>query len=288
MTTTGPFVLEADWPEYTLLDCGGGRKLEKFGEFLVDRPEPKAWWKPALPSSSWKDAMGRFEESGKWRMRGKQAGRKGSMRFHGLTLETRLTDMSKHIGVFPEQEPHWSWIFPRLQKMERPRVLNLFGYTGVASLVSALAGAEVTHVDASKPAMTWARQNQTLSNLESAPVRWILDDAFKFVAREIRRKRVYEAILLDPPSFGRGPKGEVWKVEDQIVELLQNLRMLLNPQRGILLLTMYNLEASSLMLANLIEDLLPPGALEFGELSLLCNSGKRLPLSLFARWESEL
>jgi 23S rRNA (cytosine1962-C5)-methyltransferase len=210
------------------------------------------------------------------------------MGYDGLTFEARLTDMSKHVGVFPEQEPHWRWLKERLGRRERPRVLNLFGYTGAATLVSAAAGAEVTHVDASKPAINWARHNQELSGLAEAPIRWILDDAFKFVAREVRRQRQYDAILLDPPSFWRGPKGEIWKVDQQICPLLKNIRSILSPKGGMIVLTMYNLEASSLMLKGLMEDFFPGGSLEFGELALACEeSGHVLPLSLFARWEGD-
>jgi 23S rRNA (cytosine1962-C5)-methyltransferase len=209
------------------------------------------------------------------------------LKYESLTFEARLTDGSKHVGVFPEQEPHWRWLRQQLAGFNRPRVLNLFGYTGAATLVAASCGAEVTHVDASKPSINWARYNQELSGLADAPVRWILDDAFKFVSREVRRKRVYDAILLDPPSFGRGPKGELWKVEQQITLLLGNIRKLLSPENSLIILTMYNLEASSLMLKCLMEDYFPDGHLEYGELALPCSQSSRmLPLSLFARWRS--
>jgi 23S rRNA (cytosine1962-C5)-methyltransferase len=283
---SGPTVLTAQWPEFSLLDCGSRRKLERFGDHLVIRGEPKAWWRENARLPSWREAQAEIADAGgKWKLSGKPA-RAWRMRYDELTFEARLTDMSKHVGVFPEQEPHWRWLKERLARRNKPRVLNLFGYTGAATLVCAAAGAEVTHVDASKPALNWARHNQELSGLGEAPIRWLLDDAFKFVAREVRRQRVYDAILLDPPSFGRGPKGELWKVEQQIGSLLENIRAILAPSGGMVVLTLYNIEASSLMLKCLMEDYFPDGQLEYGELALTCTESRRmLPLSLFARWE---
>jgi len=281
-----PHVLFPDWEAYSLVDCGGRRKLERFGDQLLIRGEPKAWWRPSSEIPSWREADAEISDAGgSWKIRGKIA-RTGVIRYKNLVFETRLTDMSKHVGVFPEQEPHWRWLREKLQSSSRKRVLNLFGYTGAATLVCAGEGAQVTHVDASKPALAWARHNQALSGLENAPVRWLLDDAYKFVAREIRRERRYDFILLDPPSFGRGPKGELWKVEQQLGQLLDNLRRLLNPEQAAVVLTLYNLEASALMLRSLFMDVFQGGRLEYGELALPCaESDKVLPLSLFARWE---
>lgn len=279
-------VLEADWPEFQLVDSGHGRKLERWGERLLIRPEPKAWWRPDTGKEQWGRAYATYDDSGQWRMAERQSPRSWTLSYGKLVLEARLTDMSKHLGLFPEQVPHWRWIAEQLTGLREARVLNLFGYTGVASLVAAAAGAQVTHVDASKPALAWGRQHQELSRLQEAPVRWLLDDAFKFVQREIRRERRYDVILLDPPSFGRGPKGEIWKVEQQLVELLKNLRSLLSEQPRFLILTLYNLEASSLMLRNLVADMLPPGKVTAGELALRhAFSDKQLPLSLYARWQ---
>jgi len=287
MPSPGPIVEIADWPAYQLVDSGEGRKLERFGDRLLIRGEPKAWWRRRDPLK-WREADAENDDAGKWHHR---AGveRTWQMRHGRVTAEVRLTDMSKHVGVFPEQAPHWDWLAERLGKRGgEPQVLNLFGYTGMATLVAATAGARVTHIDASKPAMSWARHNQELSGLSACPVRWILDDAFKFVGREVKRQRQYTAILLDPPSFGRGPKGEIWKVEAQIVDLLKNLRRILVSSGGMLLLTMYNLEASSLMLANLVSDVFGPGELSFGELGLREAATDRvLPLSLFCRWEGK-
>lgn len=282
----GPRVLFPDWDAYSLVDCGGRRKLERFGEQYLVRSEPKAWWRENRALPEWRRAGAELGDAGDaWRIK-KDAPRSWTVPYRNLRFEARLTDMSKHVGIFPEQEPHWRWLRERLGLRSAPRVLNLFGYTGAATLVAASAGARVTHVDASKPAVSWARQNQALSGLGKAPIRWILDDAFKFVAREGRRQRQYDAILLDPPSFGRGPKGEIWKVEQQIGELLKNIRSILVPKGGMVVLTMYNLEASSLMLKSLLEDHFPGGQVEYGELALPCTATSPvLPLSLFARWE---
>jgi 23S rRNA (cytosine1962-C5)-methyltransferase len=285
--SSGPAILCSEWGAYSLLDCGSRRKLERFGDHLLVRGEPKAWWNEDARIPEWRKFDASIADAGgEWKLNGKPT-RSWILPYGDLRFEARLTDMSKHVGVFPEQEPHWRWLEERLHKRTRPRVLNLFGYTGAATLVAAASGAEVTHVDASKPAMNWARHNQELSGMLKAPIRWILDDAFKFVAREVRRQRVYDAVLLDPPSFGRGPKGELWKVEQQIGSLLENIRAILNPDGGMVVLTMYNLEASSLMLKCLMEDYCPGGNLEYGELVLPCTTSPRmLPLSLFARWEA--
>jgi 23S rRNA (cytosine1962-C5)-methyltransferase len=284
----GPLVEKPDWDAYALLDSGSRRKLERFGEHTLIRGEPKAWWLADRGERAWRNAAAEIGDgSGNWRLHG-QTPRSWLMRYGKVTMEARLTDMSKHVGVFPEQEPHWRWLRTRLAKMPNARVLNLFGYTGIASLVCAAEGAQVTHVDASKPALNWARQNQQLSGLDKAPIRWLLDDAFKFVGREVRRERRYDVILLDPPSFGRGPRGEVWKVEQQITQLFDSIRQLLSGKRCLVILTLYNLEASSLMLNGLMQDYFPGGRHEFGELALPCREQRRLlPLSLFARWESD-
>lgn len=285
----------APWPECALLDAGDQRKLERFGEVTVIRPEPKAWWRPRLDRDAWRQAAdATFDESRGWQTH-RRTPASWTVAYHGLDLQLRLADTSKHLGVFPEQAPHWEWlrahaagVAAKMPSGEKPRLLNLFGYTGVASLVAAQAGFAVTHVDASKPAIAWARDNQRLSGLDKAPIRWLLDDAGKFVKKEQRRGRQYEAILLDPPSFGRGPRGEVWKVAKQIAGFLHDCRKLLSPQAGLFVLTMYNLEASPLMLGNLMGDLLGDrgGHLELGELVLPHESEPRrlLPLSLFCRW----
>ena len=210
----------AGFEDYALLDSGDGRKLERFGRFTVERPEPQALWRPKLEPAAWSRADAAFKsagaeedaESGRWR-RNTAVPETWPVRVLGVTVLCRLTSF-RHVGVFPEQVPHWQWMLERLAGVRDgpPRVLNLFAYTGAASLLAAKAGAEVTHVDASKKAIAWAKQNQAASQLGDAPIRWILDDARKFVAREVRRGRSYHVILIDPPKFGRGPEGEVWDV----------------------------------------------------------------------------
>jgi len=288
-------VLASEWKDYALLDTGRRKKLERFGAQVIVRSEPKAWWEPALPDAEWAKAQAVHINDDRWEL-APGAVREWTMRWREITAQAKLTDASKHLGVFPEQSPHWEFIQAHGKKMmvgrnpaERPRMLNLFGYTGMASLAAAAAGFAVTHVDASKPSVNWARHNQKLSGLEDAPIRWILDDAVKFVRREVKRGVRYDALALDPPSFGRGPAGEVWKVEFGLPELLALCREALTDQPSFVLLTLYNLEASSLMLANLLEQMMrgAPGQVSIGELALAAEApgARLLPLSLWARWE---
>jgi len=283
-------ILQSSWPEYTLIDSGEGQKLERFGPLILIRPEPKAWWKRKAPASKWQEASAVFEDNGRWKYLRKGVPKTWDLNYGRIKLQARLGDGSKHVGIFPEQEPHWSWMKKQIEASvdsEPFRLLNLFGYTGIASLVAADAGAHVTHLDASKPAIQWGRENLKHSGMEDRPIRWILDDAVKYVRREIRRGSRYDAVLLDPPSFGRGPKGEIWKVEDKLPELLDLVRQLLKPEARFVILTLYNLEASALMAKNLMEDLMPRGSVEAGELALSHENGNALlPLSLFARWHN--
>jgi 23S rRNA (cytosine1962-C5)-methyltransferase len=298
MSTPHIQILASDWPDYALLDSGRRRKLERFGAQIIIRSEPKAWWEPVLPESDWARAQAVHENDDRWQLV-PGAVREWTMRWRELTLQTKLTDASKHLGVFPEQAPHWEFIqahSPNQGRAGRPRpaeespkLLNLFGYTGVATLAAAAAGFAVTHVDASKPAVAWARHNQKLSGLDDAPIRWILDDAVKFVRREIRRGVRYDALALDPPSFGRGPAGEIWKVETGLPELLALCREALVEKPRFVLLTLYNLEASSLMLGNVLEQMMrgQSGKISIGELALAATApgARLLPLSLWGRWE---
>ena len=281
-----------DWQEYELLDSGNRRKLERFGQYILIREEPKAWWKPELPDKEWARAVAEHagDERGAWEFR-RQARPEWELRFERLTLEARLTATSKHVGVFPEQAAHWRWIAAQLAQCGRKdvRALNLFGYTGVASLVAASGGAAVTHVDAAKGVVAWGRQNQERSGLAHLPVRWIVDDVGKFVKRELRRERRYDAILLDPPSFGRGPNKELWKIDQQIGELLDDCRQLLSDAPLFVLMTLYSLEQSSLLLANLLRDMMrgAAGQIEIGELALKPKASENaLSMSLFGRWSA--
>jgi 23S rRNA (cytosine1962-C5)-methyltransferase len=251
---------------------------------MLIRGEQKAWWSPTLPDSEWNRAVAIHEDQGKWRFH-QRIPREWKLSYQDLTWFARMTDTSKHLGIFPEQSPHWHWIC----KQARPaaRLLNLFGYTGAASLVAAQAGFHVTHVDASKPAIAWARDNQHASRLQDKPIRWIVDDALKYVQREARRGSRYDALLLDPPSFGRGPNGEVWKVEHMLTELLSACRRILVDNPLFIILTMYNIEASSLMLGNMLTDAMADrkGLVTVGELALPhTHSPHLLPLSIYARW----
>jgi 23S rRNA (cytosine1962-C5)-methyltransferase len=281
---------------YALLDSGDGRKLERFGEIIVDRPEPQALWRPGQPDL-WPTAHASFapdddEERGRWRQF-EPVPETWPLAMEDVTLKARLMAF-RHLGLFPEQVPHWRWMRAGLAAIpagtERPRVLNLFGYTGAASLIAARAGAEVTHVDASKRAIGWARENQTASNLDDAPIRWICDDARKFTAREVRRGRTYHTILLDPPKFGRGPDGEVWDLFTDLPGLLADCVKLLAPGRAQLVLTAYAIRASALSLGTLLaaETARIGGAIETGELALAEEQGQRLiGTSLFTRWRSD-
>lgn len=279
-----PQILSADWSDYQLVDSGNRRKLERFGKVTIIRDEPKAWWKPD-DTARWGKADAVLGEDGRWQLK-KGVPRQWIMNLNGVQLQAKLTDGSKHLGLFPEQEPHWTWMAKKLKAKPKARVLNLFGYTGVASLVAAQAGALVTHVDASKPSIAWGRDNQHLSKMDEATIRWVLEDTMKYVGREIKRGSRYEAILMDPPSFGRGPKGEVWKVEEKLVELLTECKKLLSDSPLLVIATLYNLEASPLMIENLMGDVMGDkgGELTVGELALKHEkSDKRLPLSLYGR-----
>jgi 23S rRNA (cytosine1962-C5)-methyltransferase len=281
--------------DYALLDSGNGRKLERFGKFSVDRPEPQAMWQPAN-AARWSSADAVFKagsededgDGGRWRKL-RPVPEPWPVHVLGITALCRLTGF-RHLGLFPEQVPHWQWMMERLQGVggATPRVLNLFAYTGAASLIAARAGAEVTHVDASKKAIAWAKDNQAASKLTQAPIRWILEDARKFVAREGRRGKRYDFILVDPPKFGRGPEGEVWDVFAHLAPLLRDCASLLAAQSA-LVLTTYAIRASALAIDGLVRECLAdrPGRIKSGELAVVEQSGGRLlPTSMFTRWSS--
>lgn len=280
--------------DYALLDSGSGRKLERFAKVVVDRPEPQALWTPRLARREWDKAHAVFsggedEEKGRWRL-DKPVPESWPVKVRDVTLLCRLASF-RHMGLFPEQMPHWEWMLGRLGELrETPRVLNLFGYTGAASLIAAAAGAEVTHVDASKKAIAWAKENQAASGLVAAPIRWMLDDAQKFAAREVRRGKTYHVILVDPPKFGRGPDGEVWELFEHLPALLKDCARLLAPGRAGLVLTVYAIRASALAFEQLAREVLAErgGAFEAGELAIReADGGRLLPASLFTRWVSD-
>ena len=284
MRTTG-------WADYALLDSGGGRKLERYGPYRVVRPEPQAMWTPRLPPADWDSADAVFDptdedEAGNWRFRERpqeswQLGW-GDVKFHG-----RFTAF-RHLAFFPEQAANWAWLDGQVRAAGgQPRVLNLFGYTGVASLVMAAAGAAVTHVDASKKAVGWARENAELSGLTDRPIRWITEDARKYVQREVRRGSQYEGIILDPPKYGRGPTGEVWRLFEDLPELTELCAQLLSGSSSFLVLNAYAERISGAALAGLLADKLRArgGRIEWGELALTEDRGDRaIGMSFYARW----
>ena len=286
MRTTG-------WADYALLDSGGGRKLERYGPYRVVRPEPQALWTPRLPAADWDLADAVFDptdedEAGNWSF--KEQLREcwplgwGDVRFNG-----RFTAF-RHLAFFPEQAANWQWLDAQVRGAANPpRVLNLFGYTGVASLVMAAAGAHVTHVDASKKAVGWARENAELSGLSDAPVRWITEDARKYVQREVRRGSQYEGIILDPPKYGRGPTGEVWRLFDDLPDLAGLCARLLSENARFLVLNAYAERISGVALAGLLAENLADrsGQIEWGELALNEDRGDRaIGMSFYARGSS--
>ncbi len=280
-----------DWKDYALLDSGGGMKLEQFGPYRLVRPEAEAIWLPALPEKEWKAAAAEFQPSpeengGHWQQR-KTLPERWSMDYGGLKFYLQLSG-SRHVGVFPEQANGWDWIEKQIQSAGRAvRVLNLFGYTGMATLAAARSGAQVTHVDASRKVVTWARENQALSGLSERPVRWIVDDALKFVEREARRGSRFEGLILDPPKFGRGPKGEVWEFYKLIPELLKACRQVLAEKPRFVLLTAYAVKASALTLYYAVDEMMSgcKGQTSAGEIVLTEKSaGRHLSTAIFARW----
>jgi 23S rRNA (cytosine1962-C5)-methyltransferase len=286
----------AGFPDYALLDSGAGRKLERFGKIVINRPEPQALWQPHLGKADWDkahavfSASGEDEEKGRWRF-DKPVPESWPVKVGAATVLCRLQGLW-HVGLFPEQFPHWEWMLQWLggHRGEPPRVLNLFAYTGAASLLAAAAGAHVTHVDASKKAIGWAKENQAQSGLQQAHIRWILDDAQKFVAREVRRGKTYDLILVDPPKFGRGPDGEVWDLFQHLPPLLAGCAKLVAPGRSAMVLTVYAIRASALAFHQLLEDTLKArgGEIESGELAIRASQGAHaVPTSLYSRWCSD-
>lgn len=294
-----PVILEtASSDGFHLIDSGHGEKLEQYGPYRIVRPEAQALWPKSLPDHVWQKADAVFtgdtdeDGMGRWRFPREALGETWPMQLLGVDFLGRFTSF-RHVGVFPEQLAHWRWMKEEIEGTARPlKVLNLFGYTGVASLVAASAGAEVTHVDASKKAIGWARENQALSRLDRAPIRWICDDAMKFIQREARRGSRYDIILTDPPKFGRGPNGEVWHLFDHLPMMLDLCREILAPSAKGLVLTAYSIRASFYSMHELMRDTMRGrgGVVESGELVIReagldgTTPGRALSTSLFSRW----
>ena len=286
MRTTG-------WADYELIDSGAGRKLERYGAFRVVRPEPQCLWAPRLPEADWAAAEAVFdpegeEDSGRWRFSGPLE-QTFPLAWNDVRFLGRFTSF-RHLGFFPEQAANWAFVDAEVRAGGRPiRLLNLFGYTGVASLVAAAAGAEVTHVDASKRAIGWARENAELAGLAERPVRWICEDARRYVQREVRRGSRYDGIILDPPKYGRGPNGEVWRLYEDLPELIANCAALLAPDARFLIANVYAERISGLAVGSLLRDALGGrgGRIDWGELALVESGGERaVGLSFYARWSS--
>lgn len=288
-----PVMLEtAGWSDYRLIDSGDGEKLERYGRYRIVRPEAQALGSRRHPPREWESADARFvgigdeEADGRWRF-ARPLGETWPITYDGITFLGRFTSF-RHVGVFPEQVSHWDWMRDLIAPQRRPlKILNLFGYTGIASLIVARAGAEVVHIDASKKAIAWARENQTLSGLEELKIRWICEDATKFVEREGRRGNRYDGIILDPPKFGRGPKGEVWDIFTHLKPMMEACRRLLSDDPLFLILTAYSIRASFTAIDELTAECLAGsgGLLESGELILREEGGGRaLSTSLFSRW----
>lgn len=283
MRTTG-------WADYALLDSGHGKKLERYGPYRVVRPELQCLWAPRLPQAEWDRADAVFDptdedEAGRWRF-SRQPAETWPLSWGAAKFNGRFTAF-RHLAFFPEQAANWAWLDERVRTLKQPRVLNLFGYTGVASLVCAAAGAQVTHVDASKKAVAWARENAALSGRDD--IRWIVEDARKYVQREVRRGSQYEGIILDPPKYGRGPTGEIWKLFEDLPELAKLCVSLLSPNASFLILNAYAERISGASLSGLLAQELAGrgGRIDWGELALVEEAGDRqIGLSFFARWSA--
>lgn len=288
-------LLEAlNWRDYELLDTGDGQKLERFGNFVFSRPEAQAMWSKKASKAVWDNAHAVFEPTreesgGHWNPRGRIPER-WQMQYEGMRFWV-MTTPGRHLGVFPEVAAHWDLNAELIQKANRPiNVLNLFGYTGLASISAAKAGATVTHCDASKKSVTWARDNQELSGLKDAPIRWIVDDALRFVEREGRRGNTYDGIILDPPKFGRGPKGEVWEVYESLPSLLDACKTVLSKQPLFIALTMYAVRASGVHLYYSVEEMMKKrhGQIDVGELVTKDTSaGRMISNAVYARWTAD-
>lgn len=277
------------WRDYGLVDSGHGRKLERYGAYRFIRPEPQAMWAPA--TAEW-DAHAEFvpgsdeDGGGRWQYL-KPVPREGWPLAWREVRFTAQTTPFRHLGFFPDMAPVWDWMRGRIDGMDSPECMNLFGYTGVGSLALAAAGAKVTHVDASKKSVMEGKANAQLSGMADKPIRWMIDDAMKFTAREVRRGRRYDGIILDPPKWGRGPNGEVWKLEEGLPGLIEDVAKLLDANSRFLFLTVYAVRMSALAIGELVRQAMADkgGTVEAGELTVREEArGLELPTAIFARW----
>ncbi len=277
--------------EYALLDSGEGEKLEKYGKFILSRPDPQALWRKRLSQGEWSKADAIFLRDGRsteWKTKVDLPAR-WQVELNGLKFWVKPTSF-KHTGLFPEQSSNWFWLDGVIRTAGRPlEVLNLFGYTGGATLACAKAGAKVCHVDGSKVAISWGRDNAELSGLSDKPIRWILDDAVAFVKREIKRGRKYDGIIMDPPAFGHGPSGEMWKIEENFLDLLDLCKKVMSDQPAFFLVNGYSSGYSAIAYENALRDLLgDKGTFEKGALTIRERDTDRLlPCGIFARWKNK-
>ena len=293
------------WSDYALLDSGDGNKLERFGPYIFSRPEPQAIWKKNLSSKVWTNISGKFISStstnndeivGKWSLE-KNLPNKWEINFENLKFFATPTPF-RHLGFFPDQSPHWLWAAKKIKLHQQLfynqtplKILNLFGYSGVASLHAAANGARVTHIDASKKAINFAFENRNLSSFENLPIKFITDDAVKFVQREIRRNNKYDAIILDPPKYGRGPNGEKWELFKDLPFLLNLIPQILSKKPLFIILNSYAIRASYLSLHYALKDVMQgfPGSVQSGELCITedQNNPRQISTAIFARWEGQ-
>jgi 23S rRNA (cytosine1962-C5)-methyltransferase len=278
-------IIAEPWADWGLIDCGNGQKLERYGSYKVVRPEPQAMWAPAR--ADWDpDATflpGSDEEGGGRWVQHRPVPRQWELSRGSVKFNASLTPF-RHLGFFPDMAPQWDWMCERASDAE---VLNLFGYTGVGTLLLSDAGARMVHIDASKKSVEQGKENARLSGIDDRPIRWIVDDASKFTAREVRRERRYDGILLDPPKFGRGPTGEVWRLDDNLAPLIADCRRLLDENSRFLVLTVYAVRMSALAIGELVSQTLKDlgGSVETGEMAVREKArGLLLPTAIFARW----
>lgn len=285
--------LSNQWKDYQLIDTGDGERLERWGQYLLRRPDPQVIWPATLGKKTWNDAHGHYKRSssggGKWDFL-KELPERWAVSYGALNFHVRPTGF-KHTGLFPEQAVNWDWLAGLIRTRTAPvRVLNLFAYTGGATVAAAAAGAEVCHVDAAKGMVTWAKENSVLSGVAERPIRWIIDDVLKFVNREKRRGRLYEGIIMDPPSFGRGPNGEIWKIEDELYGLTQICAEVLSEDALFFLINSYTTGLAPGVLNNILALTVGKkhiGSITSAEVGLPISASKlELPCGASGRWEA--
>ncbi len=279
-----------NWKDYELLDAGDFEKLERFGQYITIRPEPQAVWHKQWSNFDWEKQahvkfMPKSSSSGEWKQF-KKMPEQWKINYGKLQFRLGLTSF-KHVGIFPEQAVNWDAITAFISKVEKPKFLNLFAYTGGASIAARAAGAEVTHVDSIKQVVSWANENMQGSKLDN--IRWIVDDALKFVKKEVRRGNTYHGIILDPPAYGHGPNGEKWKLEENIAEMMEEVLKLVDPVKHLLILNAYSLGFSSIIIENFLRSHAKKhqSDLQTGELYLQAKSGIKLPLGVWGRLTKE-